>query len=106
MWAREIAWRLRALAALPEVLSSIPRNHMVAHNHLYCDLMPSPGVSEVQQQCTHIYKINKILKIKNKNKKRRRKKNVAKDQSSPVPPLFITLPCKSGLAIFVKPLGS
>jgi hypothetical protein len=26
--------RLRALTALPEVLSSIPRNHMVAHNHL------------------------------------------------------------------------
>lgn len=25
----------RALSALPEVLSSIPRNHMVAHNHLY-----------------------------------------------------------------------
>jgi hypothetical protein len=26
--------RLRALADLPEVLSSIPSNHMVAHNHL------------------------------------------------------------------------
>ena len=26
--------RLRALTALPEVLSSIPSNHMVAHNHL------------------------------------------------------------------------
>jgi hypothetical protein len=25
---------LRILAALPEVLSSIPSNHMVAHNHL------------------------------------------------------------------------
>jgi hypothetical protein len=25
--------QLRALAALPEVLSSIPSNHMVAHNH-------------------------------------------------------------------------
>jgi hypothetical protein len=25
---------LRALAALPEVLSSIPTNHMMAHNHL------------------------------------------------------------------------
>ena len=24
----------RALAALPEILSSIPSNHMVAHNHL------------------------------------------------------------------------
>jgi hypothetical protein len=32
--AGEVAQGLRALAALPEVLSSIPRNHMVAHNHL------------------------------------------------------------------------
>jgi hypothetical protein len=32
--AGEMAQRLRALAALPEVLSSIPSNHMVAHNHL------------------------------------------------------------------------
>jgi hypothetical protein len=31
---REMAHRLRALTALPEVLSSIPSNHMVAHNHL------------------------------------------------------------------------
>jgi hypothetical protein len=36
----------RAPAALPEVLSSIPSNHMVAHNHLSSDLMPSSGVSE------------------------------------------------------------
>jgi hypothetical protein len=35
---------LRALAALPEVLSSVPRNHMVAHNHLQWDLRPSSGV--------------------------------------------------------------
>jgi hypothetical protein len=33
-WAGPMAQRLRALSALPEVLSSIPRNHMVAHNHL------------------------------------------------------------------------
>ena len=32
--AGEMALRLRALVALPEVLSSIPSNHMVAHNHL------------------------------------------------------------------------
>jgi hypothetical protein len=32
--AGEMAQQLRALAALPEVLSSIPNNHMVAHNHL------------------------------------------------------------------------
>jgi hypothetical protein len=33
-WAREMAQQLRALAALPEILSSMPSNHMVAHNHL------------------------------------------------------------------------
>jgi hypothetical protein len=32
--AKEMGQRLRALAALPEVLSSIPSNHMVAHNYL------------------------------------------------------------------------
>jgi hypothetical protein len=32
--AGEMAQRLRALAALPDVLSSIPSNQMVAHNHL------------------------------------------------------------------------
>jgi hypothetical protein len=30
----EVAQQLRALTALPEVLSSIPSNHMVVHNHL------------------------------------------------------------------------
>jgi hypothetical protein len=44
--AREMAQWLRALTALPEILSSIPSNHMVAHNHLQWDLMPSSGVSE------------------------------------------------------------
>jgi hypothetical protein len=32
--AGEMVQRLRALTALSEVLSSIPSNHMVAHNHL------------------------------------------------------------------------
>ena len=32
--AGEMVQWLRALATLPEVLSSIPGNHMVAHNHL------------------------------------------------------------------------
>jgi hypothetical protein len=32
--AGEMAQGLRALTALPEVLSSIPSSHMVAHNHL------------------------------------------------------------------------
>jgi hypothetical protein len=34
VWAREMAQWLRALTPIPEVLSSIPNNHMVAHNHL------------------------------------------------------------------------
>jgi len=33
-WGQNMAQQLRALTALPEVLSSIPSNHMVAHNHL------------------------------------------------------------------------
>jgi hypothetical protein len=32
--AGEMAHWLRALTALPEILSSIPSNHMVAPNHL------------------------------------------------------------------------
>jgi hypothetical protein len=41
---REMAQQLRALTALPEVLSSIPSNHMMAHNQN--NPMPSSGVSE------------------------------------------------------------
>lgn len=33
-WAGEMAQGLRTLTAFPEVLSSTPSNHMVAHNHL------------------------------------------------------------------------
>jgi hypothetical protein len=40
-----VQW-LRALAGLPKFLSSIPSNHMVAHNHLSWDQVPSSGVSE------------------------------------------------------------
>jgi hypothetical protein len=32
--AGEMVQKLGALGALPEVLSSIPSNHIVAHNHL------------------------------------------------------------------------
>jgi hypothetical protein len=32
--AGEMAQRVRALTAVPKVLSSNPSNHMVAHNHL------------------------------------------------------------------------
>jgi hypothetical protein len=35
-----MAQRLRALAALPEVLSSIPSNHMVVHNHFLVSQCP------------------------------------------------------------------
>jgi hypothetical protein len=31
--AGEMAQQLKALTAFPKVLSSIPSNHMVAHNH-------------------------------------------------------------------------
>jgi hypothetical protein len=41
-----MAQLLRALTALPEILSSIPSNHTVAYNHLQWDLTPSSGVSE------------------------------------------------------------
>ena len=43
--AGEMAQRLRALTAPPKVLSSIPSNHMVAHNYLQSHLTPSSGVS-------------------------------------------------------------
>jgi hypothetical protein len=33
-WAGEMAQRLRAPAALPKDRGSVPRNHMVAHNHV------------------------------------------------------------------------
>jgi hypothetical protein len=32
--AGEMVQWVRALTALPKVLSSVPSNHMVAHNHL------------------------------------------------------------------------
>jgi hypothetical protein len=54
----EMAQWVRALTALPEVLSSIPSNHMVAHNHLQWDLAPSSDVSE-DSYSIFIHKINK-----------------------------------------------
>jgi hypothetical protein len=50
---------LRALTALPEVLSSIPSNHMVAHNHLFQGLLPSSGVCE---DINSILTLNKSFK--------------------------------------------
>jgi hypothetical protein len=49
--AGEMAQRLRALAVPPEVLSSIPSNHMVAHNYLYWNLMLSSGMHA--EYCIH-----------------------------------------------------
>jgi hypothetical protein len=40
-----MAQGLRALIVLPEVLRSIPNNHMLAQNHLYWDPMYFSGVS-------------------------------------------------------------
>jgi hypothetical protein len=45
---------LRALTALPEGLNSIPSKHMVAHNHLYWDVVPSSGM-QVYMQTEHSY---------------------------------------------------
>jgi hypothetical protein len=45
-WAGEMAQQVRAPTALPEVLSSNPSNHMVAHNHLQWYPIPFSGVSE------------------------------------------------------------
>jgi hypothetical protein len=48
---------LRALTAHPEVLSSIPSNHILV---LLRDLMPSSPVSEDRDSIlTHIHKISK-----------------------------------------------
>jgi hypothetical protein len=53
--AGEMDQQLRALTALPEVPSSIPSNHMVAHNHLWQDLMPSVGVSEDSNSAINLF---------------------------------------------------
>ena len=57
-----MAQRLRALIALPEVLSSIPSNHRVPPNHLQWDPMPSSGVSEVSYSAL-IYINNSFQKM-------------------------------------------
>lgn len=46
---------LRTLATLPAVLSSIPSLHMETHNHVYRDLLPSPG-TQVYMQSTPTFK--------------------------------------------------
>jgi hypothetical protein len=65
-----MAQQLRALTALPEVLSSIPSNHMVAHNHLKWGLMHPSGMSEDSNGvCTYILKINTFFKKKKVKRK-------------------------------------
>jgi hypothetical protein len=60
--AGEMAQWLRALTAFPEVLSPIPSNHMVAHNHLQWDLISSFGVPEESDSVfIYIKQINKSL---------------------------------------------
>jgi hypothetical protein len=44
--AGEMAQQIRALTALPKVLSSNPSNHMVVYNHPLKDMTPSSGVSD------------------------------------------------------------
>jgi hypothetical protein len=58
--AGEIAQWLRALTALPEVLSSNPSNHMVAHNHN--ERHPLQGGLKIATVDLHI--INKSKKKK------------------------------------------
>ena len=41
-----MAHQVKTLTALPKVQSSIPSNHMVAHNYLQWDPKPSSAVSE------------------------------------------------------------
>jgi hypothetical protein len=48
--AEEMAQSLSALSALPEVLSSSPSNHVVAHNHLWSDLLLLRSVQNAPQQ--------------------------------------------------------
>ena len=62
--AKDMAQRLGALTVLPEVLSSNPSNHMVAHNHLQWDLVPFSGLQTNMQARCCIYIINKSLKKK------------------------------------------
>jgi hypothetical protein len=53
---------LKALTPLPEVLSSIPSIHIVAHNHMYWDLMSSSVSEDSGTVLTYIEQINKSLK--------------------------------------------
>ena len=60
-----MAQPLRELSAVPEVLSSISSNFMVAHNHLYWDPIPSSGM-QMYMQIEHLY-INQFYGKKKTN---------------------------------------
>jgi hypothetical protein len=68
-----MAQQLRTLAALPKVSSSIPSNHMVAHNHLQWASDALFWCVRRQLQCTHIHEINTSFKKKRKKRKEKRK---------------------------------
>jgi len=56
--AGKMVQQLRAVAAPPEVLGSVPSNHMVAHNHLQWEPMPSSGTQVYIQAERSYIKIN------------------------------------------------
>jgi hypothetical protein len=64
-----VAQHLRAPAVPPEVLGSILRNHMVAHNHLLWNLVPSFSVLE-NRALMYNQSINQSINLKKKKKKR------------------------------------
>jgi hypothetical protein len=62
-WAGEIVQWLRALTALPVVLSSIPSTHMMAYN--ICYGIPCPLLVRLKTATAYSHtKINKSLKTK------------------------------------------
>jgi hypothetical protein len=75
----EMAQRLRALIALPEDLSSIPSNHMVAHNHLLSDLVPSSGL-EPYMQAEH-YICNKEINLGGGGQGKKKRVSCPKEKS-------------------------
>ena len=66
-----MAQLLRALTALPEVLSSISSNHMVAHKHLYWGADVLLWCVWRQWQCTHIHEINQSILKKEEAEKQK-----------------------------------
>jgi hypothetical protein len=55
MGAGEIAQQLRAVSALLEIMSSIPRNHLVAQNQSILESDALFGHAGVYMQIQHLY---------------------------------------------------